>query len=46
LAPLFAIPTIDQRAIVMVVLALPIMVIITLLSTKWFERSSSKGETR
>jgi bile acid:Na+ symporter, BASS family len=43
MAPLFAISKIDQRATVMVVLAFPIMVIVALLSSKWFDRYSSKG---
>jgi BASS family bile acid:Na+ symporter len=36
LAPLLAVPGFDQRATVMVVLGLPLTVIFTLLSVKWF----------
>jgi BASS family bile acid:Na+ symporter len=36
LAPLFSIANMDQRAIIMVVLGFPIMVIFGLLSAKWF----------
>jgi BASS family bile acid:Na+ symporter len=43
LAPLFAIPDIDQRAIVMVVLGLPVMVIFALLAAKWFGRGREQG---
>jgi bile acid:Na+ symporter, BASS family len=38
LAPLLAAPDVDERATLMIVLALPIMVIVTLLGTKWFSR--------
>jgi bile acid:Na+ symporter, BASS family len=41
LAPLFSTAEIDQRAIIMVVLGLPIMVMFSLLSAKWFGRSGS-----
>ena len=36
LTPLLAAPDVDERATLMIVLALPIMVIVTLLGTKWF----------
>lgn len=36
LAPLLAVPDMDQRATLMIVLALFVMVIVTLLGTKWF----------
>ncbi|MGA8893633.1 MAG: bile acid:sodium symporter [Anaeromyxobacteraceae bacterium] len=36
LAPLFALPEVDQRAIVMVVLGLPLMVLFARLSVRWF----------
>jgi BASS family bile acid:Na+ symporter len=36
LVPLFSVPEMDQRAIVMVVLGLPIMMIFGLLAAKWF----------
>ncbi len=42
LAPLFSIAEIDQRAIIMVVLGLPIMVIFALLAAKWFGRTAFK----
>jgi len=42
LAPLFSITEMDQRAIVMVVLGFPIMVIFALLAVKWFGRPASK----
>ena len=35
LTPLLAVPDMDQRATLMIVLALPIMVIVTLLGAKW-----------
>jgi bile acid:Na+ symporter, BASS family len=38
LAPLFSIADMDQRAIVMVVLALPIMVVFARLAARWFGR--------
>ena len=41
LAPLFSIANMDQRAIIMVVLGFPIMVMFGLLSAKWFGRSAS-----
>jgi bile acid:Na+ symporter, BASS family len=44
-APLFSVADMDQRAIVMVVLGLPIMVIFALLSAKWFGRHASPGGT-
>ena len=37
-APLLALPDIDQRAIVMVVLGIPVMVAFALLAVKWFGR--------
>jgi BASS family bile acid:Na+ symporter len=42
-APLLAVGEMDQRAIVMVVLALPIMVIVALLAAKWFGRRLEEG---
>lgn len=36
LTPLLAVPDMDQRATLMIVLALPIMVIISVMGTKWF----------
>ena len=41
LAPLFSIAEMDQRAIVMVVLGLPMMVISALLAARWIGRSAS-----
>ena len=38
LAPLLSARAVDERATLMIVLALPIMVIVTLLGTKWFCR--------
>ena len=35
LAPLLSVPDMDQRATLMIVLALPVMVIVSLLGTKW-----------
>ena len=43
LAPLFSVADMDQRAIVMVVLALPIMVVFALLAAKWFGPAASTG---
>ena len=36
LTPLLSAPDVDERATLMIVLALPIMVIVTLLGTRWF----------
>jgi bile acid:Na+ symporter, BASS family len=36
LTPLLSAPAVDERATLMIVLALPIMVIVTLLGTRWF----------
>lgn len=44
LAPLLSVPAIDQRATVMVVLGIPIMVAFGLLSAKVFGRSTSAAE--
>jgi BASS family bile acid:Na+ symporter len=44
LTPLLSVPDMDERATLMVVLALPIMVIVTLLGTRWFGRSSSAND--
>jgi BASS family bile acid:Na+ symporter len=44
LAPLFSIAEMDQRAIVMVVLGFPMMVIFALLAAKWFGRPASIDE--
>ncbi|MBK8752241.1 MAG: hypothetical protein IPL99_11620 [Candidatus Competibacteraceae bacterium] len=44
LAPLFSIAEIDQRAIIMVVLVLPMMVISALLATKWFGRLAARDK--
>ena len=48
LTPLLSVPDMDQRATLMIVLALPIMTIVTLLGTKWFGRraSAEAGVTR
>ena len=39
LAPLLSVPDMDQRATLMIVLALPIMVIVSLLGAKWLGRA-------
>jgi bile acid:Na+ symporter, BASS family len=44
LTPLLSVPDMDQRASLMIVLALPIMVIVTLLGTSWLGRHASAGE--
>jgi len=44
LAPLFSIADMDQRAIIMVVLGFPIMVIFALLAVKWFGRPAVMDE--
>jgi len=44
LAPLFSIADMDQRAIIMVVLGFPMMVIFGLLAAKWFGRRASTDE--
>jgi BASS family bile acid:Na+ symporter len=43
LAPLFSLPDVDQRAIVMVVLGLPVMVVFARLSVRWFGPSPLAG---
>jgi BASS family bile acid:Na+ symporter len=43
LTPLLSVPDADQRATLMIVLALPIMVIVSLLGAKWFGRRASGG---
>jgi len=43
-SPLLSIPAIDQRTIVMVVLGLPLMIIFSLLATKWFGKHASSDE--
>jgi PAS domain S-box-containing protein len=42
LAPLFSLAEMDQRAIVMVVLGFPLMVIFALLAARWFGRPASR----
>jgi BASS family bile acid:Na+ symporter len=44
LTPLLSVPDMDQRATLMIVLALPIMVIVPRLGTKWLARPASGGE--
>jgi BASS family bile acid:Na+ symporter len=46
LAPLFSLPDVDQRAIVMVVLGLPLMVVFARLSIRWFGPSPLAGTSR
>jgi BASS family bile acid:Na+ symporter len=46
LAPLFAMPSVDQRAVVMVVLGLPLMVVFARLSIRWFGPSPLAGIAR
>jgi len=41
LAPLFSVASIDERAIVMVVLAVPLQIIFALLAAAWFSRDAS-----
>ncbi len=43
LTPLLAVPNMDQRPTLMIVLALPIMVIVTVLGSKWFCRSAARS---
>jgi bile acid:Na+ symporter, BASS family len=45
LTPLLSVPDMDQRATLMMVLALPIMVIVVKLGAKWFSRSASPPAT-
>jgi len=44
LAPLFSMPDVDQRAVVMVVLGFPIMVGFAFLATKWFGHPAAIGD--
>ena len=46
LTPLLSVPNMDQRATLMIVLALPIMVIVALLGTKWFSRIAASNAVR
>jgi bile acid:Na+ symporter, BASS family len=43
LTPLLSVPNMDERATLMIVLALPIMVIVALLGTKWFSRTAASA---
>jgi BASS family bile acid:Na+ symporter len=45
LAPLLAVPDMDQRAVVMVVLGLPIMVGFAFLATKWFGHPAATDDS-
>jgi len=45
LAPLFAIPDIDQRAIVMVVIGVPMQTAASLLAARWFGRRAEISKT-
>jgi bile acid:Na+ symporter, BASS family len=44
LTPLLSVPDMDQRATLMIVLALPIMVVVPRLGTKWLARPARGGE--
>jgi BASS family bile acid:Na+ symporter len=44
IAPLLAMADMDQRAIIMVVLGIPLMIIFALLAVKWFGRPASADE--
>ena len=46
LAPLLSVPDMDQRATLMIVLALPIMVIVSVMGTKWSGRFASPASNR
>ncbi len=43
-APLFALSEVDQRALVMVALGVPMQTIVSLLAARWFARRASAGE--
>jgi bile acid:Na+ symporter, BASS family len=43
-APLFAIADVDQRAIVMVALGVPMQTIFSLLAARWFARRAPIGD--
>lgn len=45
LTPLLSVPDMDERATLMIVLALPIMVIISVLGTKWVSHNAVPDET-
>lgn len=45
LTPLLSVPDMDQRATLMIVLALPIMVIVSVLGTKWSGRATDQTKT-
>jgi BASS family bile acid:Na+ symporter len=44
LTPLLSVPDMDQRATLMIVLALPIMVIVPRLGMRWLARPASAGK--
>jgi bile acid:Na+ symporter, BASS family len=43
-APLLSLPEMDERTIVMVVLALPLMILYALVATKWFRNHATSDE--
>jgi BASS family bile acid:Na+ symporter len=45
IAPLFSVAEVDQRAFVMVVLGLPLMVVFAFLAVKWFGRRGAGGQS-
>jgi bile acid:Na+ symporter, BASS family len=45
IAPLFSLSVMDPRAMIMIVLGIPMMIIAALLATRWFSRFASSGET-
>jgi BASS family bile acid:Na+ symporter len=45
IAPLFSLSVIDPRAMIMIVLGIPMMIITALLATGWFSRYAPSGET-
>ncbi len=44
-APLLSLRVMDERTIVMVVLALPLMILFALVATKWFSKNATSDET-
>lgn len=44
-APLLSLQVMDERTIVMVVLALPLMILYALIATRWFSKHASSDET-
>jgi hypothetical protein len=45
IAPIFSLSVIDPRAMIMIILGIPIIIVTALLATRWFSRYVPSGET-